>query len=114
MGVCIMAENIRFGKGTLTTSSANLDTSATPIGKKRLVKSITLCNKTTTERHCTIALGGTNIVFMYYIPGYGSEKENTRVINNVDQWLTETERITGAAAANSAIDFIISGIEDDA
>lgn len=108
-----MSDAKRLGKGTLTDTLVNIDDAAVPAGHVRFVKAITLCNKTSTDRHVTITFAGTNVIFEYVIEGAGAGNENTITIPFMDQVMVATERIQGAAEAGSAIDFYISGREVD-
>ena len=105
--------NIRIGKGTLTTSLVNIDANAVPVDRYTMLKAITLCNKTDTDCWVTIQLDGSNLLYKYVVPGFGEREENTRTIPFVDQIMVAGDRLTGAAQANDAIDFCISGYEVD-
>ena len=105
--------NMVLGTGTLGSSSGNLDNAAVPSDHIRIVKAVTLCNTTATDRWVTILFNGINVLHRYTIPGYGSREENTITIPFFDQVMNATERITGQAEVASAIDYYISGIELD-
>ena len=105
--------NMIIGKGTLTNASANLDTAGVQAGHVRLVKAVTLCNKTENDCWVTLRFDGTNILYKYVIPGAGDREENTRTIPFVDQVMTEGMRIAGLAQVSSAIDYYISGVEQE-
>jgi hypothetical protein len=113
MGVSIM--NLLIGAGTLTNGSANIDNvaGAVPVGKYRLVKAITLCNKTATDCWVTLRFNGINILNKYVVPGFGDREENTITIPFVDQVMDAGHRITGLAETSASIDFYISGVELD-
>ncbi len=105
--------NTHIGKGTLTNALANLDIAAVPTGQYRLVKAITLCNKTATDCWVTIQFDGTNVLHRYVVPGYGDREENTVTIPFIDQVMNAGWRIAGLAQVSSAIDYYISAVEQD-
>ncbi len=105
--------NLRIGKGTLGNSVVNIDDAAVPVDHIRLVKAITLCNKTNTDRWVTILFDDANILHRYVVPGYGDREENTITIPFIDQVMVAGERISGRAETAAAIDFYISGVELD-
>jgi hypothetical protein len=105
--------NILIGRGTLTNASASLDSGAVPADRIRLVKAITLCNKTSTDRWVIFQFAGTNMLHRYTVPGFGDREENTITIPFIDQVMTSGMRITGYAEVSSAIDYYISGIEQE-
>jgi hypothetical protein len=105
-----MAEHLRIGKGTLTTTLANIDTTGVPNSHIRFVKAITLTNTTNAVRWATITLAGTNIVYQYILAAVGGE--NTITIPFMDHVMSSGERIQGVAES-AAIEFYISGREID-
>ena len=105
--------NVILGRGTLPGSMENIDTNAVPADHVRLVKAITLCNTTNTDRWVTIEFDGVDVLHRYVIPGYGDREENTVTIPFIDQVMEAGERITGRAEIPAAIDFYISGVEMD-
>ncbi|OMF17258.1 hypothetical protein BK131_04650 [Paenibacillus amylolyticus] len=94
----------RLGKGTLTTTSANLYT--VPAGTTTQLKALTLCNKTTTAATVTISLAGTEIIYQYSV-----KANDTITIPFLDQVLQSGETITGLSGTASAINYYISGKE---
>ena len=102
-----------IGKGTLTNAPANIDTAAVPASHIRLVKAITLCNKTAVDCWVTVTFDGTNILYRYVVPGQGDREENTITIPFVDQVMTAGMRISGHAQVSTSIDYYISGVEMD-
>ena len=102
---------VRIGKGTLSTTLADIDTVAVPNGEVRYVKALTLCNKSTESCHSTITFAGTNMIYQYILAAPGGE--NTITLPFFDQVMSSGERIQGMAEAASSIDFYISGREVD-
>jgi len=105
--------NVIIGTGTLTNALANIDSNAVQAGQYRVVKAVTLCNKTASDVWVTMQFNNTNILHQYVVPGYGDREENTVTIPFFDQVMNAGQRITGRAEVSSAIDFYISGIEAD-
>ncbi len=103
--------NVIIGTGTLTNTLANIDSAAVPTDNYRMVKAITLCNKTADDVWVTIQLHNINVLYRYVVPGYGDREENTITIPFMDQVMTAGQRITGRAEVSSAIDYYISGFE---
>jgi hypothetical protein len=103
--------NVIIGTGTLTNALANIDSAAVPVDHYRMVKAITLCNKTAADVWVTIQFNTINVLHRYVVPGYGDREENTITIPFVDQVMTAGQRITGRADVSSAIDYYISGFE---
>ncbi len=102
--------NLRLGRGTLTAVAAtNIDSHAVPVGQQRVVKALTICNRTTTQQDVTLTFDGTYILDRYPLPGRPGE--NTVTIPFVDQIMNAGERIQGWAGNPAAVDFYLSGIE---
>jgi len=103
--------NMIIGTGTLTNAMTNIDAAAVKAGHYRMVKAITLCNKTATDVWVTIQFNGINVLHRYVVPRFGDREENTVTIPFIDQVMAAGHRITGQASAGTAIDFYISGFE---
>ena len=100
-----------IGKGTLPSTSGNIDGSAVPANHVRVVKAITLCNVNASSRWVNILLGGITVLYQYRVPGVGGE--NTITIPFMDQVLQAGDRITGQAQTAGSIHYYISGREVD-
>ena len=97
----------RIGSGTLSTTLADIDTAATSTGTLRIVKAVTLCNKSTTACSVSMNFASVPVLSAYSIPAVGGE--NTITIPFMDQVMNATERIQGFGTASSAVAYYISG-----
>lgn len=99
--------NLRIGKGTITSTLANIDTAAVPTATQQFVKAITLCNTHTSIVNVTITFAGTTVISEYPLPAKSGE--NTITIPFMDQIMEATERIQGLASVTNVVNFYISG-----
>lgn len=95
----------RLGKGTLTTSNATL-VAAPGAGVYYIVKSLTICNKTSVDDVVTFKLAGTEILYQHPITA-----KDSLTIPFLDHVVHTGELIEGNAGANSSLTYYISGIE---
>ena len=99
-----MADTLKqLAKGTLADSNATIYT--TPASTTAIVKSIILCNKTSSDATATIKLDGTNVVAAHNIPANDSLPLQLTAI------LETGDLIEGLSGTTDAIDYYISGIE---
>lgn len=97
-------EDKKLCAGTLTNSKITLYT--VPAATKTIVKSVILCNKTSSAATVDLYFDGKLLLKNYTIPGY-----DTYVIPYIDSILEATELIEGNSDTASAVDYIICGKE---
>jgi len=98
--------NIKLYNGTL--SDANVTLYTVPAGKQTIVKSLSLCNKTSSAATVILKLDGIHLLYELSI-----EANATYIMSAVDQILDTSDLIEGNASVGAAIDCIISGFEID-
>jgi len=99
-----MADTLKkLASGTLGTTEATLYT--VPASTKTIVKSIILCNKTTSTATATIKFAGVEVVAAHAV------KANDTLCVQITGVLEASATIAGLASAASAINYYISGIE---
>lgn len=94
----------RLCKGALSDSNATLYT--VPTGTKTIVKSISLCNVTSSAVTLTLKLAGTELY-----AGHSLAANASVSIQCLDQIIEAGELIEGSASSASAIAYYMSGKE---
>lgn len=92
--------------GTLTDSNSTLYTAPASAGNYSVVKSLIICNKTSTSKTVTIKFNSVDVISTHTINPY-----DTIVIPFADAILGNGQTIQGSASANTSVNYYISGIE---
>ncbi len=99
-----MADTLKkLASGTLGTTEATLYT--VPASTKTIVKSIILCNKTSSDKYATITFAGTDVIYQHTV------KAKDTLVVQMTAILEASATIAGLASVASAINYYISGIE---
>ncbi len=93
----------KLASGTLGTSSSTLYT--VPASTKTIVKSIILCNKTSSDKYATITFAGTDVIYQHTV------KAKDTLVVQMTAILEASATIAGLAEAADTIGYYISGIE---
>jgi len=94
----------RLCKGTLSDSNATLYT--VPTGTKTILKSLSLCNTSSSAVTITLKLAGTELY-----SGHSLAANSSVNIQSLDQILEAGELIEGSASTASVIAYYFSGKE---
>jgi len=98
--------NKRLCANTLTAANATLYTAPVTAGNYTVIKSITLCNKTSANHTVNLKFNGIDVIF-----GHTILANDTITVPFIDQIIEASELIEGSADAVDSITYYISGKE---
>lgn len=102
-----MPDVLKVLEGTLPSSESTIYT--IPASKALIITEIRLTNKTATARKATLKVGTDIVVF----PDKEIAANDGYLQSGIQTLVLTTKTIKGVAAAASAIDYYISGVEVD-